>query len=248
MSKRPVIVHFHLFKNAGTSVDRILKDNFGDRCGSVERENSKKLVADTLVKFIRDNPELKAVSSHTAVVSLPLLDDIEIIPIFFMRHPIDRIRSAFSFERNQQANTPSAIKAKEGDFAHYMKWHFSTGAPGQVSNFHARRLKDFHTFTPNRQVQFFEPRAMAALEALPCVGLVEKFDESMARFESLIQPHFPEFRAKSAWENRASGSETSLTDNLAAFEAEIGAEIYQELLDVNAIDFSLYNFIKAQFT
>lgn len=248
MSKRTVIVHFHLFKNAGTSVDRILRDNFGARCGTVESENSKKLPPETLIEFIRANPDLMAVSSHTAMVSLPHYDDVDIVPIFFMRHPIDRIRSAYTFERHQQANTPSATKAKEGDFQHYMDWHFSTGAPGQVSNFHTRRLKDFHTFTPNRQTQFFEPRARAALAALPCVGLVEQFDESMKRFEALIQPHFPEFQAESAWENRASEWGVHLQDNLAAFEDEIGTDIYRKLIDVNQIDFSLYETVKAQYS
>ena len=101
MSKRPVIVHFHLFKNAGTSVDRILQRNFGDRWIEIEGPNNKKLTQDALIDFIRGNPQYDAISSHTAVVSVPQYDDIEIIPIFFYRHPIDRIRSAYDFERKQ---------------------------------------------------------------------------------------------------------------------------------------------------
>ena len=86
MSKRPVIVHFHLFKNAGTSVDRILQRNFGDRWIEIEGPNNKKLTQDALIDFIRENPQYDAISSHTAVVSVPQYDDIEIVPILSLIH------------------------------------------------------------------------------------------------------------------------------------------------------------------
>ena len=167
MSKRPVIVHFHLFKNAGTSVDKILQENFGERWIEIEGPNNRKLDPEDLIAFIRDNPQYDAISSHTAVVTVQEYEDIEIIPIFLLRHPIDRIRSAYDFERKQDAQTPGSIKAKEGDFNYYMDWRLSTPSPWQVSEFHAFRLKDFHDFTPAKQTQLFLPRAQKALDALP---------------------------------------------------------------------------------
>ena len=79
-----------------------------------------------------------------------------------MRHPLARIRSAYDFEKKQDVQTPGAIKAKEGDFQFYMDWRMSTPTPWQVSNFHAFRLKDFHTFTPAKQTQLFLERALKA--------------------------------------------------------------------------------------
>ena len=243
MSKRKIIVHYHLFKNAGTSVDEILKDNFGEFWAEIEGPNNRKLDPEPLLDYIRENPELKAVSSHTAVVSIPETEDIEIIPIFFMRHPLARIRSAYDFEKKQDVQTPGAIKAKEGDFQFYMDWRMSTPTPWQVSNFHAFRLKDFHTFTPAKQTQLFLERALKAIEALPVIGLVEDFDRSMEDFAALIRPTFPEFKTFSVVANTTSNPSMSLAGKLKAFEDKIGTEAYQKLLEINAIDFELYNMV-----
>ncbi|MEM7491949.1 MAG: sulfotransferase family 2 domain-containing protein [Pseudomonadota bacterium] len=245
MEKRPVIVHFHLFKNAGTSVDRILQNNFGEgEWAEIEGPDNKKLDPAPLVEFIRENPALKAVSSHTAVVSVPEYDDIELLPIFFVRHPIDRIRSAYDFERKQDADTPGAKRAKEGDFESYLDWRLSTPAPFQVTNFHAARLKDFHEFTPARQQHLFLPRAKTAMDALPFIGIVEDFDASMARFAEFLRPYFPEFKASSERENTTAPGGHSLNDNLTAFKNRIGADVYAKLEQINEIDFELYELAK----
>lgn len=245
MSKRPVIVHFHLFKNAGTSVDTILERNFGERWIEIEGPNNRKLDPEDLIAFIRDNPQYEAISSHTAVVSVPEYEDVEIIPIFFYRHPIDRIRSAYDFERKQDAQTPGSIKAKEGDFKYYMDWRLTTPNPWQVSEFHAFRLKDFHTFTPNKQLQLFESRARAALEALPVVGLVETFDDSMLQFQALIQNHFPDFKAMNVHAN-VTAEKHNVEANVAKFAERIGGDIYQKLLSINEMDLALYKAVKSR--
>lgn len=247
MSKRPVIVHFHLFKNAGTSVDRILEANFGDQWAEIEGKNNRKLDPQELISFLRNNPDLKAVSSHTAVVTVPTYEDIEIIPIFFMRHPIARIQSAYRFERKQDAQTPGALKAKEGDFQHYMDWRLQSDAPWQISNFHAIRLKDFHTFTPARHEARVAVRAHEALASLETVGLVDHFDASMTLFSRTIRRYFPDFAVEEAWENKTQTSGSSLQDNLAAFRERIGDDAFQRLEAINRIDFSLYHIIRSRF-
>ena len=245
MSKRLVIVHFHLFKNAGTSVDTILQRNFEERWIEIEGPNNRKLDPEALIAFIRDNPQYDAISSHTAVVSVPEYEDIEIIPILFFRHPIDRIRSAYDFERKQDAQTPGSIKAKEGDFKYYMDWRMTTPNPWQVCNFHAFRLKDFHDFTPAKQTQLFEPRARAALESLPFVGLVEEFDHSMTVFQGLIQSAFPEFQSSSVYEN-VTAKGRDISENIDRFADRIGEETFEALLELNRTDMRLYEMVKSR--
>lgn len=247
MSKRPVIVHFHLFKNAGTSIDKVLKDNFKDRWVEIEGAGGGKLDTYELVDYIRHNPKYDAISSHTAVLSVPSLDDINILPIVFMRHPIDRIRSAYSFERRQNTQTLGAIKAKEGNFEHYMRWRLSTSTPWQVSDFHAFRLKDFYSHVPAKQRSLFLPAAMATIDALPIVGRVEEFDVSMKLFENYLKPHFSDFIAESAHENRSCQSTTNLSQNLKNFEDRIGNDVYQRLLEINEDDMTLHKYVKTRF-
>ena len=247
MSKRPVLVHFHMFKNAGTSVDKVLQKNFGERWIEIEGPNGKKLDPEALVEFILANPQYDAISSHTAVVSVPEIENVKIVPIFFFRNPIDRIRSAYDFECKQDAQTPGAIKAKEGDFEHYMDWRFSTPNPWQVSQFHAFRLKDFHTFTPAKQLQLFLPRAMAALDALPYVGLVEYFDESMIKLEDYVKHYFPEFQGENVRANVTSDLSLKLNENIEKFKVRVGDKVFERLLEINSIDLELYDYVKSQF-
>ena len=247
--KRAAVVHYHLFKNAGTSVDRILQDNFGSDWTEIEGPENRKLTPEALLDFIRANPKLKAVSSHTAVISPPETDDIDILPIVFIRHPIDRIRSAYDFERRQDAQTPGAIKAKEGDFRHYMDWRLESNSPWQVKNFHAMRLKDFHDFTPALQEERFRDNALRAMEDLPLVGLVEAFDASMEQFATAIREHFEDFcLPETVRENVTSQADRSLDDNLQAFRDRIGDATYRELETLNADDFAVYNAAKARFS
>ena len=100
---RKIILHYHLFKNAGTSVDQVLQQNFGSRWVTREFQHRgnpavhRKEVAEWIVA----HPDACAFSSHTLELPPPQIDGVEILPVIFIRHPIDRIVSAYSFERRQ---------------------------------------------------------------------------------------------------------------------------------------------------
>lgn len=244
---RPVVLHFHLFKNAGTSADSILKRNFGDAWAEIEGPGRKKLDPEPLLEFIRSRPDLKAVSSHTAVVTLPKVNDLEFIPMCFIRHPIDRIRSAYDFERKQVAETPGSIQAKKGSFKDYMDWRLANPPSWQVKNFHTYRFKDFYKFTPNKSQKLIENRSLRAVRDMPWLGLVEQFDQSMEIFSLSIRKHFPEFKIYKANANRTTNAKASLQDNLRAFRERIGRETYVELEKLNEHDFKLYETVKRRY-
>ena len=90
-----MIIHYHIFKNAGTSIDYALKRVFGDAWGVFESDNAHTiLTAEDLRKYLVDHIELKAVSSH--VLRPPLTNDHS-LPILFLRHPILRAKSVYEF-------------------------------------------------------------------------------------------------------------------------------------------------------
>lgn len=244
MADRGVIIHYHIFKNAGSSVDAILKHNFGDAWAEIEGPGNKKLTPEMMTSYIKENPQIKAISSHTAQVTLPKIPGVKIIPIFFFRHPVGRIQSAYNFERKQDSDLPGPVKAKEGDFAHYMAWRLSSPTMNQIVNFQASRLKDFKKQTYNREVQLIRPRAMMALRQLPFVGLVERFDESMEKFADLIRPYFPEFKLIEARANTTNDPNLSVKAKLDSFEEKIGRTAFINLMQLNSIDMELYYFVK----
>jgi hypothetical protein len=137
---RTIILHYHLFKNAGTSLDRILKQNFGDKW--VTREfpqnggNNTEMVAD----WIRDTPEAIAYSSHTMIGPIPEVAGVRVVSVMLLRDPIERIKSAYRFERKQQADTWGAQLAKEHDFEGYVRARLARPGDRQCRNFQTARL------------------------------------------------------------------------------------------------------------
>src|SRR4029079_906891 len=89
---RPIIIHYHFFKNAGTSVDAILQRNFG--AGWTSREYPARSTPNAAREFLVANPQIAALSSHTLPLPPPDIPDAEILPILFIRHPLDRLKSS----------------------------------------------------------------------------------------------------------------------------------------------------------
>lgn len=235
VAPRSMVVHYHLFKNAGTSVDEVLRSNFGAGWANGEFPARGRQPNVHLVEaWIAEHPEICCLSSHTARFPLPRLDDISIVPVIFVRHPIDRIHSAYEFERRQKAETPGAKLAKTADFTAYLRVRLDKN-DGQCRNFQTTRFGAFPVDGEGTR----QERALKAVDALPFVGLVEDFAQSMTRMEEVLTATFPQFRAFGAKANAWRGGST-LGDRLAVIEAELGPAMYAELVEVNAEDFALY--------
>ena len=179
-----MILHYHLFKNAGTSLDQIFQRNFPDQWVTREFSQEGRNNTEQVEEWIASEPDAVVFSSHTAIGPLPQVPGVEVFPVLFLRDPIDRIRSAYRFERAQDADTEGARLAKAHNFEGYVR--------AQLSNPHDRQCKNFQTgrlaaFVSSGMPEF--ERAVAASQRLPFIGLVEHFDESLRLLnESLQEP------------------------------------------------------------
>ncbi len=113
--QRTVVLHYHLFKNAGTSLDEILKRNFGARWVTREFSMTGGDNSAELAKWITEEEDAVAFSTHTGIGPVPEVPGVRIVTIMLLRDPISRIRSAYRFERSQRADTFGARLAKETD-------------------------------------------------------------------------------------------------------------------------------------
>lgn len=241
---RKVLVHYHLFKNAGTSVDAILRRNFGARWINTEfpppgQANHQEAIR----RLILDNPNLAAVSSHTLMPPAPEIDGVEIFPILFVRHPLDRLKSAYEFERKQEAMTAGSKLAKSLDFAGYIRARLAIKGDRSCRDFHAHRLA---MAVPTAEGTERE-RALMALDRLPFVGLVDQFDASMAVLEQRVRAMFPEFRAFEAWENVTKSRERSLEERVAAIREELGEECFALVMEANEGDLAVYERVRGRY-
>lgn len=243
-ARRPVVVHIHLFKNAGTSVDGILKENFSK--GWREQEFPSSLAfsnTDMVRRFLSACPDVTAFSTHTGNWFLdPKEAHFDVIPVVFVRHPILRVKSAYGFEKKQEANTEGSRLARQTNLAGYVQSRLDTDNDFSISNFQSWRLSFFF----NRTVTNPEVQAMDAVDRLPFVGRVEEFDQSMKHFSDLIRTKFPDFAEFSIKTNVSNTSKLSHDEQLDSIREEIGDELYDRLLEANQADLALVDYVRAK--
>jgi len=223
-AERTIILHYHLFKNAGTSVDAILKKNFPGKW--VTREfpanggNNTALVEE----WIRQTPQAIAYSSHTMMGPIPRVEGVRVISLLLLRDPIERIKSAYRFERTQAADTWGAQLAKTHDFEGYVRARLAQPGDRQCRNFQTYRLA---SLMPGEGTEL--ERAKRALGELTVVGRVEAFGEAMGRLEEELQAVYPTLDFTPVQANRSARAEND--ENVGSVIGMLGSE--------NTMDFSL---------
>lgn len=233
---RDVVFHYHLFKNAGTSVDAMLRANFGERAvaGEVEQVNHARQWRETCAWVHRES-EAIAFSSHTAPLPLPIVAGVRVHPILFVRNPLDRIASAYAFERKQGVAGFGSTLARNTAFAGYVEVRLSVPWDRQCRNFHTGRLAQMFPVEEGSERE----RALRALDALPFVGVVEDYDRSVALLGRWLRETFPDFREAHERHNVGREGHASLEQRLAAMRADLGP-MYERLVEANADDMAIY--------
>jgi hypothetical protein len=245
---RNIIIHYHIFKNAGTSIDHLLARSFGERWGAIEGPSAWSIVtSDQVRRFLLQRADLVAISSHQARRPLPINPGWNIFPMVILRHPIDRVASAYRFERAQGVVPPD----RRDSLADYIQWRLSESRGPGIINFQTVALS-------SAQLEVKDPREARAtrhhlesaknfLASLPVFGLVEELEESIGRFGRWLQPVFPTFELVSTRQNVSQRSGTRLSDRVQEIRSEIGETLYGTVVDSNKFDLDLYDFARRLF-
>lgn len=242
---RRVLAHIHLFKNAGTSVEQGLRQQYGGRWVSYDKPAADaRITAEELVGFLADKPEVVAVSSHQLRPPFEDTPSVGFDPLVFVRHPIDRIRSAYEFERVQDVDTPSATAAARLDFADWIEFNHERKSI-QCANFQVLGLTALRrpNGAPNRRGHRLDEHlesAIAFLGTLPVTGTVEQYERSCSLISERYALSYPDFELRPAHVNSTSGGEGDLADRLDATKRRLGAAAYAELVAANEADLELW--------
>jgi len=233
MNTRYIVLHYHLFKNAGTSLDQMLQAYFKAAWVTAEFPMAGDNNTDAVGAWITAQPEAQAFSSHTMVGPLPHIDGAEIIPLILLRDPLARLVSAYHFERQQQADTWGAQLAKTHDFEGYVRARLEHPNDRQCRNFQVSRLA---SFCPGDASEL--DRAKAGLDLLHeqgIIGRVEAFQDFTTALQARLAPVFPRFEATPKHSNTTQKTKPPIPEKLTALLQSENADDIALVAHANAL-------------
>jgi hypothetical protein len=242
---RVVIAHGHIFKNAGSTFDWSLKRSFG--AGFLDHRDDKSMRergADHLLTLLRERNELQAVSSHCLCSPLPGAEDIRFEPVYFLRHPLERILSVYAFEQRQEADTPGARAAKEMNLLRYVAWRMRSDVSHTIRDYQTCNIAGKHEIQRRQQVNFrIFTQALDNLSGIRCVGVVDRYDQSMVVLEHVLKNDFPHLDLACIKQNASSvqryGQNMEARVHLSL--RRLG-NLQAEVLANNSFDLALYRY------
>jgi hypothetical protein len=245
-----VLIHYHIFKNAGTSFEWALEQAFGvTRVLHLDTPfHYGYISAREMRQAVRLNPAIKVIATHQAAPPAPRIQDREVITSILIRDPIARIRSIYAFERFQDTVHPGNLKAKNLDFRQYVEWRLETSAR-MFCNFQVhfccrRRVAEI----PNLDSSHLQ-QAIEALDGVDIVGTVERYDEWLALARAVLEDHVEGLSLPSGRHNVLTGerclSKETIYQDLVR---DLGETTARYLLEQNELDMSLYQVADALLT
>ncbi len=246
---RFVILHYHFLKSAGMTLEDILRRSFitdastgfasidtQDRDGHISHEE--------LIALLKDNPDLKAVSSHQIRYPVPQARGFIFFDLCFLRDPIDRVRSIHDYFREKPApGDPVSDFANElplGEFLaaliREMPWYVSNAQVNLLANGIANDTPSPTDFD----------RALAKMLRTSFLGVVDCFHESLVGGQYFLQPAFPELACFGDAANATEGLRATLAARKERVQAACGLSVYEELVRLNAMDSKLVDLAREE--
>ena len=265
-----LIVHHHIFKNAGTTIDWILERNFPGQVLHMEgsdpgaRLRPHKVRA-TAARY-RDH---RAISSHSFPLPSPR-DAWAPVHLSVLRDPIERYASIYRFERSRENDRPANEAARRLSFGEYCEWwlenrsgiwinwqtrcctpQFETPGTARRLVEETRKLLTGGASAPDQGgrntsgLPGWDLDLDLALRAVLETGFVftlDRFDEGLILLEERLRQERVSFDASYIRQN-VSRAESDQGDR---FDALLGRDLHQALIQANAPDYELLSRVRAE--
>lgn len=237
--KRFLIVHYHIFKNGGSTITSILEREFPSRFATVHGPDDVSVLDQiSLANFIEDHAEIQATSSHHIRYPKPVVPNTIIFDCCFLRHPLDRLQSLYSYFQAIDSADPLCRLARQEHVRSFFK-RLIDSAPHLVSNVQVTMLALGGAFTRPVDTPDVEVAAdIVGKMAIP--GLVEKFDESLVAAEYFLKPAFPRLKLHYLPKNVSRPLGGNLADRQDWLRHSWGSDLYATLANLNQCDLELW--------
>jgi len=235
---RFVVVHYHFFKNAGSTIESILEREFGGEFATLHGlAADTELDNDELSVFLSTHRDIKAVSSHHLRYPLPNIKNIVIFDLCFIRHPLDRLQSMYSYLRKTNTGGPLCQMASRCSATEFLR-NLVDESPHLVSNVQVLQLARSGRFTRPAGEEDLS-RAIEAVRKMAVPGVVDLFDASMVAAEYFLKPAFPQISLHYTRQNvTAARSETIHRE--WRYRESWGSAVYDDVFALNQFDLQLH--------
>ncbi len=240
--ERFVLLHYHIFKNGGSTIDFTLDRSFGDTFVNFHgMHDDAVLCAEDIIGLIREHPEISAISSHHIRYPRPHARGVVFFDLCFVRHPLSRIRSLYHYGRRTDPDHWLAQLANAHDEAGFVA-HLVEHLPHTLTDVQINHIANGGAFARAAGERDLE-RAIATLVEMSVPGVVERFDESLVAGEFFLRPAFPAIDFAYVAQNVSApdGHHPSGNDDLLDHCCEAwGPDTFDAVLALNTWDLRLH--------
>ena len=236
---RFVLLHYHFFKNAGTTIEEILAHTFFENYARLDTDDFDGAVSqEQLVTFLERHPRTKAVSSHQFRYPVPTVPGYIFFDLCFLRDPIDRIRSMYDYFREKPIpGEPASDLAREKSIGAFIA-ELVEQHTYRVSNVQVNLLANGIVNDPPADADLI--RAIEVMRKTSFLGVVDCFNESLVAGQYFLRPVYPNLALAQQPANVSSAS------RMDTFRKACDADVYKELLRLNALDLELVALARAE--
>lgn len=239
----------HIFKNGGSTIDNVLTRNFGARALFRESPGGQQfLLSDTIIDIVANTgtDKVASISSHHMGLPPPRHPSINFIPLIMIREPLDRLGSMYTFYRNQKTHiSHECLLAKRETLKSFVETLSSANLDSSFSNLQCQFLLGNYS-PPKHPSGKTWTTIVDNLNASPCVGLLEMFDDSMVIWEDYLRQFIPTIDLSYVKTNVSANRSSSLEERLELIHEQLGNDLVAEFKRRNQYDYRLYNLVKAK--
>ncbi|MDO5621120.1 MAG: sulfotransferase family 2 domain-containing protein [Paracoccus sp. (in: a-proteobacteria)] len=246
---RKVILHYHIYKNSGTSFDHVLTQSFGAQHELFDGPFPFfSINQDELDRIITRRPSAVAFSSHQIMLPQPTSLEYRALAVLFLRHPILRIGSIWRFKRESEDGTTTSDAAQQMSFAEWIEWCFADPQEiSHISNAQTRFLAAVYGRLPLRRrtaigIEYDLETARRNLRQVEFLARTEFFEQDVARFPAIAAQHGLTLTLPDDLHmNATHRAEAPLEERVAALLAQLPGNLAARLIQVNAQDQALFD-------
>jgi hypothetical protein len=240
---RFVIVHYHIFKNGGSTIESILEREFPRGFATLHGANAAAVLDGRhLATFLQRHPGIVAVSSHHLRYPKPAIRHTVIFDCCFLRHPLERLDSLYRYLRNVTSVDALSLRARRTSARDFFQ-DLVDQSPHLVSDVQVMQLACSGAFTRPAQPDDLD-RAAAVFRDMALPGLVEMFDESLVAAEYFLRPAFPaltlDYVAQNVSRPHGPMVPSSEQNRQARLVRLWGGDLYEDLVRLNQFDLELF--------